>query len=98
MELSERVLKLEFWRNGNGSPGAESRITECEKKIEAVSASQNSCLTEEETKAMVDACENKMLTAVKEAMKVKYAGLKAFAPYFAGICSIAVAIIVILKS
>lgn len=85
MDLSNRVAKLEYWRNGNGTPGAAETIVNHEDRIDEI---EKHHLQEGEV----------IKKAVKEAMsersKSREGLLRAFGPYFAAICAIVSAVLV----
>jgi len=84
----KRIGKLETWKNGNGLMGAaemikchEGRIDEAEKH----QIMEPFILQETFAKAM------------KERSKSKEGMIRAFGPYFAALCTLAAATVVLLK-
>jgi hypothetical protein len=90
LDLHDRLRAVEQWKKGNGAVGAEDRIQMLEEK--AVVVEKSGFITKKEAKEMQD----DLLIAVKDAMKGKYSGLRAFAPYFAALMTALVAVLAIL--
>ena len=84
----KRIGKLESWRDGNGLPGAAATIQYNDARLDKIEAH--------------DLCEPKRLQdALAEALstrsKSKEGMIRALGPYFAALCTIAAAAVVLLK-
>ena len=93
-EMSDRIHAGEMWRNGNGARGAEVRLQLVEAEIDKVTKCIDKVASDESiakiasvaVKGVIDNAKNRDRTVISKA--------KAFAPYFAGICGVATAVIV----
>jgi uncharacterized protein (UPF0261 family) len=98
-DLATRVEDLEHWRDGNGKRGAAAVIIDLERQMER-EAKRNDCqdttLTAHATEhAVAKATEKQfIMDAVAEAMKKRNQSLegiiRAWGPYFAGLCALIV--------
>jgi hypothetical protein len=84
--ISDRVLGLEYWRNGNGSRGAEARLQTVEGIVADIPAMRADI---EVVKIVADA---KIERAIKGVMdkrdKTVIAYVKAFGPYVAALAAV----------
>lgn len=79
----ERISALEYWRNGNGTPGAAATIENHESRIYDIEMHHA-----KEEQLIIKAVKK----ALKEYNRNAIAYIKAFAPYFAAITAVLISI------
>jgi hypothetical protein len=96
-DIADKVAKLELWRDGNGRPGAAAIQADHEKRIirnEALDDCQEIKLHEIELHHAVekDVLVNAVLEVLKKRARSAEGIVKAFAPYFAALISLLIAL------
>lgn len=75
-DVAERIRLLEYWKNGNGTRGAETRLQLVEQKLDKVE-------DEYVKKTELEVMESNILEAILNRGKSAQEWLKTLAPYFA---------------
>ena len=84
----KRIGKLESWRDGNGLPGAAATIQYNDARLDKIEAHQ---ILEPQL------LQAELAKALSTRSKSKEGMIRALGPYFAALCTIAAAAVVLLK-
>lgn len=94
--IEDRVRDVEHWQDGNGAKGAEARLQAVEDYMTEVKACVTKAMAPDAIMAIAREAAKAVVTNARDKDRTAISKVRAFAPYFAGLCALVGTIIMAL--
>ena len=93
---SNRILKIETWRDGNGAKGAEKRLQEVEDDVVKLKECFGASSTDEAIERIASAAARSIVKGAREKDMTTVAKMRAMGPLLTGIAALVASIVTLI--